>query len=393
MVQDVTRRTSAAPLDSPLHASSAPRFALLFTAQFAAVGVLLPFIPPLMAARGLGAEEVATILALGGALRLVSGPLGGRLADALGQPRAVMAAGAAGAACAAMLYGVATGFGGLLAANLLFAVAFACVVPLGDAMALRAARAEAWDYGRVRAAGAAAFIVAAGGAGWVAERGGAGSVAWVLAGALAAAAVAALLLPAGQAHPRRQGGAFRAVLALPAFRRILVVSALIQGSHAAYYAFGSIHWAQAGVAPSVVGLLWAWSVVAEVALFAWGKPIAERLGARGLALVAAAAGLLRWGITAETVALHALVAAQALHALTFGAMHLATMRVMQASVPAAVSGTAQTLLAAGIGAVMILATLAAGWGYATAGAGVFWGMAAMCGLGAVAVRGLPGRGS
>lgn len=370
--------------------SSAPRFALLFTAQFAAVGVLLPFIPPLMAARGLGPAEVATILAFGGAVRLVSGPLGGRIADALGRPRAVMAAGAAVAACAAVLYGVAAGFAGLLVANLVFAVAFACVVPLGDAMALRAARAEAWDYGRVRAVGSAAFIVAAGAAGWIAERGGAGSVAWLLAGALAGAAVAALLLPPGEAHPRRSGGAFRTVLALPEFRRVLLVSALIQGSHAAYYAFGSIHWAQAGVAPSVIGLLWAWSVVAEVALFAWGKPIAERLGARGLALVAAGAGLLRWAVTAETVAWPALVVAQALHAATFGAMHLATMRVMQAAVPAAVAGTAQTLLAAGIGAVMMVATLAAGWGYAAVGAGVFWGMAGMCGLGVVAAHGLRG---
>ncbi|WP_244457995.1 MFS transporter [Roseomonas fluvialis] len=361
---------------------AAPRFALLFGAQFAAVGVLLPFIPPLMAAAGLGAAEVATILALGGAVRLVSGPLGGRLADALGRPRAVMAAGALVAACAAMLYGVAGGFAGLLAANLVFAVAFACVVPLGDAMALRAARAESWDYARVRAVGSAAFIVAAGAAGWVAERAGAASVAWLLAGALFAAALAALRLPVSDAPTRRRGGAFRAVWALPAFRRVLVVSALIQGSHAAYYAFGSIHWERTGVAPSVIGLLWAWSVVAEVALFAWGRPLAERLGARGLALVAAGAGLLRWGITAQSVDLTALVVAQALHALTFGAMHLATMRVMQHAIPAQVAGTAQTLLAAGIGAVMMVATLAAGWGYAAMGGGVFWGMAAMCGAGA-----------
>ncbi|CAH0304549.1 MFS transporter [Roseomonas sp. CECT 9278] len=368
--------------------SSAPRFAILFAAQFAAVGVMLPFIPPLMAAAGLGAAEVATILAIGGAVRLATGPLGGRIADALGQPRAVMAAGAAIAAGAAVLYGLAAGFSGLLAANLVFAVAIACVVPLGDSMALRAARADGWDYGRVRAVGSAAFIVAAGAAGWVAERAGAGSVAWLLAGALAAAAVAALLLPPGEAHPRRGGGAFRAVLALPAFRRVLVVSALIQGSHAAYYAFGSIHWAQSGVAPSVIGLLWAWSVVAEVALFAWGRPVADRLGARGLALVAAGAGVLRWAVTAQTAALPALVAAQALHALTFGAMHLATMRVMQARVPAAVAGTAQTLLAAGIGAVMMVATLAAGWGYAAVGGGVFWGMAGMCGAGgALLLRG------
>ncbi len=118
-------------------------------------------------------------------------------------------------------------------------------------------------------------------------------------------------------------------------------------------------------------------MAAEVALFAWGRGLADRLGPRGLLLVAAGAGVLRWSITAGTVWLPALVLAQGLHAATFGAMHLATMRIMQGAVPAAVAGTAQTLLAAGIGAVMMLATLAAGQGYAVFGGAVFWAMAAM----------------
>ena len=358
--------------------SSAPRFALLFAAQFAAVGVLLPFLPPLLVARGLSAEELAVVLAAGGAVRLVSGPLGGRLADAVGQVRLVMAGGAALAAVAASLYGVTSGFVGLLAVNLLMSAVFASVIPLGDSAALRAARSEGWDYGRVRAAGSVSFVVAAGVAGWLAERAGVGSIGWVLAATLAAAAIAALAVPPAEATARHGSGAFRRVLALPAFRRLLAVSALIQGSHAAYYAFGSIHWAAAGLSATVIGLLWAWSVVAEVAVFAWGRPIAERLGARGLALVAAAAGLLRWGITAETVWLPALLAAQALHALTFGAMHLAAMRVLAARVPAAVAGTAQTLHGAGVGAALMLATLACGWGYAGFGSAVFWGMAGMC---------------
>ena len=159
---------------------------------------------------------------------------------------------------------------------------------------------------------------------------------------------------------------------------IIAASALVQGSHAAYYAFGSIHWERAGVPATAIGLLWSWSVVAEVALFAWGRPLADRLGPRGLAFVAAGAGLLRWGITAQTAALPALVLAQALHAATFGAMHLATMRVMQQAIPPAVAGTAQTLLAAGIGAVMMVATLLAGQGYAAFGAAVFWAMAGLC---------------
>ncbi|MEO3474689.1 MFS transporter [Roseomonas sp. CAU 1739] len=359
--------------------TSAPRFAMLFIAQFGAVGVMMPFIPPLMAAAGLSAGQVGGVLATGAAVRLVAGPVGGRVADALGRPRAVMAGGALIAALAACLYGIAQDLPGLLAANLLMAMGFASVVPLGDALALRAAREEGWDYGRVRALGSVAFIITAGAGGWLAERAGAGSVAWLLAGAMATAGLAALAVPVARVPARRGGGAFRAVVALPEFRRILLVAGLIQGSHAAYYAFGSIHWEQAGVPATVIGLLWSWSVVAEVALFAWGRGLADRLGPRGLALVAAGAGLIRWGITAQTVALPALVVAQALHALTFGAMHLATMRVMQQAIPPAVAGTAQTLLAAGIGAVMMVATLLAGQAYAVFGAAVFWGMAAMCG--------------
>ena len=369
--------------------SSAPRFGLLFIAQFGAVGVMMPFIPPLMAGAGLSAGEIAGVLATGSAMRLVSGPVGGRVADALGQPRAVMAGGAMIAALASCLYGLAQGLPGFLAASLLLSFGYAAVVPLGDAMALRAAREEGWDYGRVRALGSVAFIATASGGGWLVERTGAGSAAWLLAAAMAASAGAALMLPARPGTARRGGGAFRAVAALPAFRRILLVAALIQGSHAAYYAFGSIHWAESGVSGTAIGLLWAWSVVAEVALFAWGRGVADRLGARGLAMLAAGAGLLRWGITAETVALPALVMAQALHALTFGAMHLATMRVMQQAIPHAVAGTAQTLLAAGIGAVMMMATLAAGQGYAAFGPAVFWGMAGMCGVAILALRRLP----
>ncbi len=373
--------------------SAAPRFACLFIAQFAAVGVMMPFIPPLMAAAGLSASEVGGVMAMGAAARLVAGPMGGRLADALGRPKLVMAGGALLAAAAACLYGLAQDLVGLLAANLLMAMGFASVVPLGDAMALRAAREEGWDYGRVRALGSAAFIAAAGLAGWLAEVAGAGSIAWLLAGSMAVAALAALAVPSTGIPGRRGGGAMRSVLALPAFRRILLVSALIQGSHAAYYAFGSIHWEAAGVSAGTIGLLWAWSVVAEVALFAWGRGLADRLGPRGLALVAAAAGVLRWGIMAGTVALPGLIVAQALHALTFGAMHLATMRVMQATIPASIAGTAQTLLAAGIGGAMMAGTLASGQFYAAYGPLVFWGMAAMCALAAVAAPLLPRRHS
>ena len=68
----------------------ATRFALIYAAQFAAFGVMMPFLPPLLLARGLTPADLGTVLAAGSALKLLAGPLGGRVADWLGDPRLVL---------------------------------------------------------------------------------------------------------------------------------------------------------------------------------------------------------------------------------------------------------------------------------------------------------------
>ena len=82
--------------------------------------------------------------------------------------------------------------------------------------------------------------------------------------------------------------------------------------------------------PEVIGLLWGEGVVAEVALFLWGRRLVERIGAPGLALAAATLGLLRWSVTATTTDPLVLALVQPLHAATFGCMHLGAMRVLAA---------------------------------------------------------------
>jgi PPP family 3-phenylpropionic acid transporter len=81
---------------------------------------------------------------------------------------------------------------------------------------------------------------------------------------------------------------------------------------------------------------------------------------------------------AMTSDLMALILLQSLHALTFGAMHLAAIRLIQANVPAHLGATAQTLLGAAVGAMTTLLTLACGPGYAAFGAGIFAAMAGLC---------------
>jgi PPP family 3-phenylpropionic acid transporter len=371
------------------------RYALLFTAQFAAVGVMLPFLPAVLAAQGLGATQVAAVLAAGSAVRLLAAPLLGRGADLLGDPRRVLAAGALGAALASCGYALAPpAFAALLLVAVLHALAIAPVIPISDALAVQAARREGFDYGRVRSAGSVAFIAAAVLAGQLASLAGVLAVVWLYAACHLATAAAGAALPPPPAPPaeRRRGRGGRGGMLAPfrdaAFRWVLPLSALVQGSHAFYYGFATLHWQAAGHSASVIGLLWAEGVVAEVALFLWGRRLADRLGAPGLAALAALAGLLRWSVTAETTWLPALAGAQVLHGITFGAMHLAAMRVM-ARQPPERAATAQTLHASlGVGFVSGALTLASGPLYAAAGGAGFWAMAGLCALGLPLAAGL-----
>jgi PPP family 3-phenylpropionic acid transporter len=360
------------------------RFALLFAAQFAAIGAMMPFLPVVLQSKGLSAEQVSAVLAAGSAVRLLAAPAIGRGADRLGDPRTVLALAALAAGCTASGYALAPGggpsaFAALLGVALLHSLFLAPVVPLSDALWLGASRRLSFDYGRVRSAGSAAFIAGAVAAGQVAALLGPPAVVWLYAAGLLLAALAARGLPGEEEAAGRGGrGGFAAPFREPAFRWLLPLSALIQGSHALYYGFSTIHWTAAGLSPGVIGLLWAEGVVVEVLLFLWGGRLAARLGPVGLAAVAAAAGVVRWGVTAETTWLPALAAAQVLHSVTFGAQHLGAMRVL-AGLPAGQAATAQTLHSSlGTGLAMGVLTLLSGPLYARFGGDGFWAMAALC---------------
>jgi len=71
--------------------------------------------------------------------------------------------------------------------------------------------------------------------------------------------------------------------------------------------------------------------------------LTRRISPASLLAIAGVAGLVRWTIAAFAVALPWLVAAQLLHALTFGAAHLGAMHFLARNVPAELSASGQAL--------------------------------------------------
>jgi PPP family 3-phenylpropionic acid transporter len=236
----------------------------------------------------------------------------------------------------------------------------------------------------VRGAGAAAFIAGTALAGFaVGASGGPDIVLWLHAGCflLAAGSVPGLPvppLPADSAMCRVEPPG--RLLAVSAFRALLLVTALIQGSHALYTGYASLRWDAAGLSPEAIGLLWSLAVGSEVGVFVlFGRRLLARLGPGGLCALAAAAGVLRWSVMAITAALPAMLLVQPLHGLTFAAQHLAAMAVIARVVPPGLGATALSLYATlGSGLSAALLTVASGLLYGQFGAAAFWAMALLC---------------
>ena len=115
------------------------RFLCLYGALYAGFGVLSPYLPTLLESRNLGPEAIALVLGAGTAIRLIAGPVAGRLADILDAPKAVLAACSVAAALIALGSLQGTGLLLLFVVGVLQSAALAPLAPLTDTLALASA--------------------------------------------------------------------------------------------------------------------------------------------------------------------------------------------------------------------------------------------------------------
>lgn len=369
------------------------RIAAYYAAVFVGPGVTLPFIPAFLASRGLEPAEVALALTAQQLARLLSGPVIGRAADAMGDRRRIAALSAASGVLAALAILAASGKLALVLACALAGAVTAPLVPLGDAVALRAASLGLCDFGRVRGIGSIAFVAATLAGGVAVRHLGPGIVPLAMAGGFAATIVAALRLPALETPPARGRGLGAALLRKPGLPLLLLASGLIQGSHALHYGFSVLYWDSAGIGPDLSGLLWTIGVGGEIALLLFGRATAARAGPVGLLAIGAAAGIVRWGVTAASVDPWIIGPLQLLHALSFGASMLGAAVLLVRLVPPELGATAQALHAAfGPGLATLLLTAASGPLYARFGGMAFLAMAGVCAVALIPTALLARRG-
>lgn len=343
--------------------SFAWRLGFLYAALFLVIGCYLPYLPVWLDWRDLNPDQIAILLAAPLFTRILCTPVISFLADRIGGRRVILVVLAWGSLLSFMLLWASQGFWQMLLASIVLAVNFTTIMPLIETIAVSGIRLRQIDYGRVRLWGSLSFIVASFGSGLIIGLTGPEVVLPLLVAATALMVLGAYLLPrelggeGAAAAPSVLRGlkladAFRLVRA-PLFLLFLLAASLIQSSHSLFYSFGTLNWRTQGFAGGVIGMLWSVGVIAEVGLFAVsGRVIAFGGTARLLVLAGLAAGL-RWGVMAFDPPLWATALLQTLHALSFGAAHLAAIHFLTHAVPEDRAATAQGVYAAVVGGIVM----------------------------------------
>ncbi|HDY8066139.1 MFS transporter [Vibrio vulnificus] len=266
-------------------------------------------------------------------------------------------------------------------ATVLFNLCCGPVVPLSDALANYYARLKMLDYGRTRLWGSIAFIAGSTVVGYLISLYGTDMILYT---ALVGVFISLLLsmrsanvMPVTRSEHHSERPKLTQLLTDGPVVKFLLLAALIQGSHAAYYSFSAIYWQQAGHSEEIIGYLWSLGVVSEVAVFALSKRLFAGWSLRALFVAASIGVMLRWGITASTTLLLGLVLVQLLHGVTFAMAHIAAIQYIQNSEEHKMVALQALYNALPLGAFIAAMTAFSGWGFELWGANVFWVMAAM----------------
>jgi len=373
------------------------RLASFYVCSFAVLGVFMPFWPLWLDQQGCSKAEIAWILTAMIAARTVAGPLWSQRADHHGSASLLIRRLALASVVSFACYGLGSGTLWYALAGMAFGIAYPPIHALVDSLTVAVGQRLGFRYGPVRMWGSLSFLLVNLAAGlWLGTTGGGrahedriASLYPLLLGMLGVAWACSLALP-GQDPVRRamDGSAILRLLRDRQFCWLLLAAGCIQGSHAAFYGYSTLHWTAHGISPGVAGALWAEGVLAEILLFLWFRKAADTWSPRALLLVGGTGALVRWAVLASTTSVPVLAGAQLLHAVSFGCTHLAAIGYVGRVLPARLANTGQGLVGAMTGGLFhAIGTLLAGSLYEVQIAGMD-GVASFAAMGVLAACGI-----
>jgi PPP family 3-phenylpropionic acid transporter len=319
---------------------------LFYLAYFATLGVYLPYFTLYLEHLGLDPFRIAAVAAILPLLKATAPIAWGLTADRSGRRWALTVVSCAlSLVCLLLLQGVES-FGAVCAVMALYGLFSSGMLPLVEATALETVTGEPGGYGATRVWGSFGFILIASAWGWVLDSAG---IRWVIHGLAALTALnllSTLALP--RPSPRSPAADAPAAPPLPGLVAALFFAStfLQQASHGPYYAYFSLHLQEQGWSRIAIGSAWVVGVLSEVLMMIGSERLIARVGLPALLGVAHAAAVVRWLLLSWLESPALVLGSQVLHALTFGAFHVGSVRRTAELFPPQRRGFGQALYSA-----------------------------------------------
>ncbi len=299
------------------------RFAIYYFIYFAGLGSFLPYWGLYLQSLQFSPAEIGQVLGLMAATKIVAPSVWGWMADRRGKGVGWVRVAGFGAAGSFLGVAAATDLSPLLWMTGLFSLFWNACLPLFEALTLQHLGTDVHRYSRVRLWGSVGFIAAVAGLGAALDAVLAVTcLPWVLWALLLALCLSSLTIPHVDGKSDVSAERFWPIVRRGEVIAFFIVMMLVQVSHGPYYAFFSIHLESLGYRAEVIGVLWTLGVIAEIVLFLFARRLFGRFTVRTILLVSLFMAALRWALLASgESALPMLLAVQALHAASFGAVH------------------------------------------------------------------------
>lgn len=307
------------------------RLSGFYFCYFATLGAFLPFWSLYLKRIGFPPADIGELTAVLVATKIISPYLWSWLADKSGRSMGLIRITSLLALLAFSGFLYRNDYLWVALVTFVFSFFWNATLPQFEAATLRHLQAQPQHYSRIRLWGSVGFIAAVLGIGHWLDSIDILYLPWIILGLLLSNWIMAWITP----EARRRGDNKAAdtvwrVLLNPQLLTFFIVYMLLQVAHGPYYAFYSVYLQQYDYSATATGLLWALGVCAEILVFIGMHGLSRRFSLRCLLLSSLLLSTLRWLLIAYGAQWFAvIIAAQLLHAASFGVAHVVAMQWLQ----------------------------------------------------------------
>ncbi|MGD9180179.1 MAG: MFS transporter [Desulfobacterales bacterium] len=292
---------------------------------FGVLGIFLPFFNLYCYHLGFSGLRIGILSAVRSVAMVLFPLIWGALADRLNARRPIYILCNFISAIIWMLYLFTVDFWPMLFITIFYGIFFAPIISFLEAFTMDLLGREKKSYGRIRAWGSISFIGIVLVLGKIIDLYSVEIiVVLILAGSLMLSTISTRI-PDIQIAKKKRLTSETKNLAESRVIVFLFCGFLMLVSHGAYYGFFSIHLQNLGYASTFIGLTWALASTAEILVMIRSDQIFKRFSLEAVLIFSFMVAALRWLILFWVQSAPAILLSQVLHAVTYGAFHMASI--------------------------------------------------------------------